>query len=168
MNSEKRQDKKDLFADVTYSSANATEFLRTLDETDDRWSNGRWVFRGQNDARWELIPSLFRIWDDSKPPEYELNLIDSFIQFSNLVKLDIPNNSLDYVHRTGKKNTVRDFVKGVSYDFSHIVFAIAQHYGVPTRLLDFSHSPLVAAYFAADITNLVSDLGWYCRRKRTT
>ena len=150
----------DLFESVTVCSKSAKCFLRELDETHERWGDERWVFRGQNDAKWELIPSLFRIWDESKPVSYELDLIDSFIQFSNVVKLDIPNNTLDYVHRTGKKNTVRDFVNGVSYDFSHVVFAIAQHYGVPTRLLDFSHSPLVAAFFAADLTNLISDLGW--------
>lgn len=150
----------DPFESVTVRTNTVKCFLKELDETHERWGDAIWVFRGQNDATWELIPSLFRVWDQSKPVSYELDLIDSFIQFSNVVKLDIPNNTLDYVSRTGSKNTERSFVPGVTYDFSHVVFAIAQHYRVPTRLLDFSRSPLVAAYFAADCTNLQSDLEW--------
>ena len=67
------------------------------------------------------------------------------------MNLPIPNNSLDYIIDKELNNEI-------GYDFSHVVFAIAQHSGVPTRLLDFTYNPLVAAYFAADVTQLYDRL----------
>ena len=161
--------KTDPFESVTIHSNTAEEFLQNLDETHEHWGSGTrgaidWVFRGQNDAKWELMPSLFRHWDEDTSPSYEIDLIDNFITNVNMVNLPIPNHSLGYVTKiyatnTKERHTKRVLKNGIEYDFSHAVFAIAQHSGIPTRLLDFTYNPLVAAYFAADFTQLYKDLG---------
>lgn len=153
-----KEEKVDLFKDVTIPCKTAREFLDNLDPTHPRWSRENWIYRGQNDARWELLPSLFRNWNRDTNPGLELALIDLFIRNANLVNLPIPNNALDYASYA-QKSTKRELTTGGSYDFRHVVFAIAQHSGVPTRLLDFTHNPMVAAYFAADYTDLFVNLG---------
>lgn len=158
MNSTPENDKPDLFEKVTVRCETARELLNNLYLTHPRWSRSNWIFRGQNDARWELVPSLFRTWKRGANPGLELALIRLFVSNANLAQLPIPNNSLGYFY-SALKPTLRQLTTGVSYDFSHVVFAIAQHSGVPTRLLDFSHSPLVAAYFAIEFTNLYESLG---------
>ena len=151
-------DKRDIFEHVTIRCKTAREFLDNLDLTHPRWFRQNWIFRGQNDARWELIPSLFRHWDTHTNPGLELGLIRLFISNANLANLPIPSDSLGYFYDI-LKPTVRQLSAGANYDFSHVVFAIAQHSGVPTRLLDFTHSPLMAAWFAIEFTKLYGSLG---------
>lgn len=158
MSNAPNEEKADLFKDVTVQCKTAREFLDNLDPTHPRWYRQNWIFRGQNDARWKLTPSLFRKWKTGTNPGLELALIRLFISNANLAQLPIPNNSLGY-YSSALKPTVRPLNTGTIYDFSHVVFAIAQHSGVPTRLLDFSHSPLVAAYFAIEFTSLYESLG---------
>lgn len=153
-----KNEKTDLFKEVTIHCETARELLDNLELTHPRWFRQNWIFRGQNDARWELVPSLFRKWEKDTNPGLELALIRLFISNANLAQLPIPNNSLGY-YTNAFKPTVRQLTAGATYDLSHVVFAIAQHSGVPTRLLDFSHSPLVAAYFAIEFSNLYESLG---------
>lgn len=85
-----------------------------------------WIFRGQL-ASWELSTTLERY---TPPPlaakvEQEQRLIAEFAR------------RVDRHLLPGQ--TIRDGLEQI---------ALMQHYGAPTRLLDFTNSPYVAAYFA--------------------
>lgn len=110
-------DSGDEFVKRIESLAEYIEFLKVaggLTESTDLW------FRGQKDATWGLIPSVFR---NNKLKENEVTLLARFRQ--------------------------KAASHGARYafdDWGWLVFA--QHHGIPTRLLDWSESPLVALYFA--------------------
>ncbi|MBA4802526.1 MAG: FRG domain-containing protein [Euryhalocaulis sp.] len=81
----------------------------------------RWVFRGQS-QKWALLPSVGRL--DQYKPEREIHLLEEFKR-SALANLDR-----------------RDFHS--DWDW----LSLAQHHGLPTRLIDWTTNPLVAGYFA--------------------
>lgn len=164
---------------VTDPSTRADEFITKLSFLQDQWASDPWIFRGQNHAEWELIPSLFRKWN--KHPElgyeYEFRIMDNFIQNANLINLDIASNTFSYVTRVRQLKLVQDnrpvllhipttlryipdnqHGHALQYDFTHVAFAIAQHYGIPTRLLDFTLDAMVAAFFAWDISDRLYSL----------
>jgi hypothetical protein len=133
------------------------------------WSNGnpeRWIFRGIPTTTYELLPSAHRAgpwtelvpggFDPAKAEEHqrldrEKELIQRFYKSMSRAALPVPGDS-PFVRDAmehglgplGNPNTIP-------------VLAIAQHYGVPTRLLDWTRRAIVAAYFAA--TELVHEEG---------
>jgi len=103
-----------------------------------------WIYRGQCDTLWNLQSSLHREInhfhqgiDNDACVGIEQNMIDEYLSSSHLYspfQLKEPTNN----HR---KEWVR---------YRTEILSIMQHYGTPTRLLDWTYSPYIATFFAVD------------------
>jgi len=92
-----------------------------------QFRSGHWVFRGQGNEHWPLLPSLERfarcIVD--QPGPIERHGLREFQRRAHHYATNLPddNSALEWL-------------------------ALMRHHGSPTRLLDFTKSPYVAAFFA--------------------
>ncbi len=93
-----------------------------------------YIYRGQADAAWSLQSSLERVvgnsWSSASAQKFEDFSLERFQSKFHLYDNENcqPTSKLAWL-------------------------AAMQHYGVPTRLLDFSESPYVALYFALESFN---------------
>ncbi len=99
--------------------------LRDLENlTNNHFFDGGYVFRGQRDESWELDTSFDRF--------YSGTLKNRNNQFSELIS--------KFRERT--KDRLDERLSDGD------IISIAQHYGLPTRVLDWSFSPYIALFFA--------------------
>ena len=93
-----------------------------------------WVFRGQGDARWPLETTLYR----------------------SALQLHYPSQHLfmaeDWMLREFRRRAHHYVADLPAHDDKLEWLALIQHFGGPTRLLDFTYSFYVAAFFAMERT----------------
>ena len=104
-------------------------------DIDALWPNSnRCLFRGQSRADWTLQPSLAR------------ELVDSTMNWFQVAQLEREMNNRFW------REAHRELEPGVSSKkaISLNSWPLMRHFGAPTRVLDWSLSPYVALYFAAE------------------
>lgn len=159
---------------------NADDLFEFLMPNSSFWQHSNydnWIFRGHRNSSWQLLPKTFREnekWElvhslklviKSVPNGklfHEIFWIASFAKMANRAGLKLPIAGFDEIFNYHFKEPeeiledARDSSKLIPY-FKNFhnksiynLLALAQHHGIPTRLLDVSNDPFKALFHAVE------------------
>lgn len=115
-----------------YSIKSISDFLKIKDNLlyTPAADSGTWIFRGENDCKYLLKPSIGRLLTET----------GNFITKEKLLHFE--------------EHAFNEFNIRVYNEFREkdkfMLLAVAQHHGLKTRLLDWTFSPLIALFFAVE------------------
>ncbi|MEN6623508.1 MAG: FRG domain-containing protein [Smithella sp.] len=144
----------------------AGKFLEVLNNRNPVWNKERrfWIFRGHNDNIYRLIPSALRSSaelgfthkpkkgiqpSNSEQIEAEFERLQEFFWACDAQGLNVPVEGNMLRTPDSYKNLLDNIERQWPCDELLPLMALAQHYGINTRLLDWTENPLTAAHFAA-------------------
>lgn len=151
----------------------ARQLIEFVSPLNAQWASGRYIFRGQPSDQHSLIPSVCRRGAGSFACDSPRRIFGTSITAQVNFEIEVLKRFLDGCDRSGlavpgytseikkllTENPGSFLSSNTPWPPSDLyqIMAVAQHYDVPTRLLDWTEKAFVACYFAAASANFKID-----------